>query len=215
MKKDKAPPFVVVFLFVFFAAGFTVGLLLPHVVVYPPPTSDCNAFSVVIPPADTSHNGIVIDQVSWNIAVQHIMASESFSADVYVENGRSFIGYGHMIRPNEQFSAPINQDVALQLLEDDFSSHLVPAASRYNLFGNQALAIGLMAYNRGVASTCSGCLDEFLSMYKINPLISQSPSWRNDIRSCWLSFVNFNGAPHRLLVARRNFEIDLFFSNLN
>jgi hypothetical protein len=213
MKKPKAPPIVVFLLLAFFAAGVTFGLLLPPVVQCPPVSSDCVSETVFFSHPDTISDRISLDPVSFNLAISHIMATESFSPDIYTENNHLFIGYGHMIRQGESFSPPISQQQALDLLIDDFNKHMIPAASRYHLFGNQALAIGMMAYNRGVTATCSGCIDELLSLYKNDPLIAQSPAWCNDLKNCWSSFVMFNGKPHRLLIARRQFELSMFFSN--
>lgn len=156
---------------------------------------------------------IHVDYTSYDMAINHLLHFEPFSPDIYVENNRNYIGHGHLIKSNESFLQPISSDIGLELLKKDFHANVKFVSKRYNLFGNQALALGLMAFNRGVGNTCSGCIDSLLMFKRKFPHVLLNQNWRDALFACWASFDSFMGNPHRLLILRREFEIALFFSD--
>lgn len=155
---------------------------------------------------------IIIDNTSWLLAVDHIKHHETLSVEPYEESGRFYVGYGHQIRKGETFQLPMSEELAEKILLEDLSQNISATAGRYNLFGNQALALGLMAYNRGASATCSGSLNDLLRMLLQSKDIFSDPQWRKRLSDCWMSYNRFNGKPHTLLTQRRRFELDLFFS---
>jgi len=194
---------LVCFLFCVFALG---GVMLCKIIDFDMKINDQPVVDSV------SHPVLVVDTVSWFLAVNHLVSVEGFSPMPYIENNSLYVGHGHKILPADSFSYPISESDARSIAEHDLMLNVVFVANKYNLYGNQALAVGLMAYNRGVGNTCADCMHDFLSDFSNNPDLFFSSQWRSGLSLCWLSKDLFMGKPHNLLSIRRNYELNLFFS---
>ena len=128
--------------------------------------------------------------------IQFIKQNEGFSANVYNDNGRQAIGYGHDLLPEESFAAGISLDEADLLLRKDLARRYEPAVNAlippYCTQG-QFDALADFAYNLGV-----GSLRTMLS-HGWEQVPQQIPRWNH-----------VNGVENAGLTARRQAEVKMF-----
>jgi lysozyme len=129
---------------------------------------------------------------------------ESFYAEPYLcPAGFLTIGYGHMIRRNELFNAPISMDEALRLLKKDveISERAVMHQISYPLNDNEFDALVSFTFNLG-----SGQLQRSTLRMKINrgELLNASKEF--------LKYVFAGGRKLHGLILRRHEELQLFLS---
>lgn len=157
------------------------------------------------------HN-VVIDNTTWLLATDHIRKHESFSQYAYNEKDKWYIGYGHQITAGEYFHEPLQLEHAEEMLKNDLFFYISDASERYRLFADQALAVGMIAYNIGSARVNNGRIGNLLRMYALDKNVYTQPQWRKQLSDCWSSYNKFNGKPHHKLTQRRAFELTLFFN---
>lgn len=96
-------------------------------------------------------SGREIDQQT--IAI--IKAQEGFSPGAYKDAGGHSIGYGHFIKPGEDYgSRTLSEEEATELLKKDIASHQDPwiGAIKKDLSDTQIAALTSFAYNAGPGS---------------------------------------------------------------
>jgi len=136
-----------------------------------------------------------------------IRGSEAFSAKVYDDGvGNPTIGYGHLIRPGENFSGGITQAQADTLFRQDVERVVNPALDRITiaLTQNQVDALGSFIFNVGTG----GFLKNILTYLNSGDLEATT--------SHMLQFIKGRDASSgrrqvlRGLLTRRKFEVALF-----
>jgi len=136
-----------------------------------------------------------------------IRGSEAFSARVYDDGaGNPTIGYGHLIRPGENFSGGITQAQADMLFRQDVERVVNPALDRITiaLTQNQVDALGSFIFNVGTG----GFIKNLLSHVNAGEI--------EGVTSRMLQFITGRDARSgrrqvlRGLVTRRQFEVALF-----
>ncbi len=146
---------------------------------------------------------VIVDATDFNLAVSYIKQSETFQPVPYRLGIHWYIGYGHQIKKNENFKE-ISKQKADDILHEDLMNMVQYASVRYNLFGSQALAVGLLFYNVRHSSICSSVMDSEL---KKGPTC-----WdEKKIQESWAKLCRFENKEHAGLRERREFEIKLFF----
>lgn len=127
-----------------------------------------------------------------------ITSSEGFSANVYNDNGRPAIGYGHDIQPGESFPDPITQSEALALLQNDLETRFEPAVNALippDCTQGQFDALVDFCFNLGPANL------QTMLVHGWEDVPNQIPRW------CHIGGVESKG-----LLARRQKEVVLFNS---
>ena len=84
-----------------------------------------------------------------------IRQSEGFSAETYIcPAGKTTIGYGHVVRPNERFPDGIDKEEAENILQQDVTEteQAVSRLATVELSQNQFDALVAFAYNIGVGA---------------------------------------------------------------
>lgn len=136
-----------------------------------------------------------------------IRGSEAFMANVYDDGaGNPTIGYGHLIRPGENFSAGITQAQADTLFRQDVERVVNPALDRITiaLNQNQVDALGSFIFNVGTGG--------FIK----NLLTSVNAGAFEETTNRMLKFITGRDARSgrrqvlRGLLTRRQFEVALF-----
>jgi lysozyme len=131
--------------------------------------------------------------------------SEGFSATPYFcPAGKCTIGYGHVIKDGEVFSAGVSQTQAEDILKNDVNEteRAVDRLVDIELTQNQFDALVVLSYNIGAGafenSTLLKCLNE------------------NDLQAAvdqWKRWIYANGQVLPGLVTRRGAEVALFLGN--
>ena len=118
------------------------------------------------------------------------------------------IGYGHLIKPYENFSNGITEEQATELLLQDISvaEKAVRNNVRVPLTQNQFDALVIFAYNIGTANFTKSTVIKYIN----NPNF-HSNNYPN-LKSAWLSWNKSRGQKISGLVNRRNQEWILFNS---
>jgi lysozyme len=189
------------------AFAFVAGLRLPGlgaaitapaaIAAAPAPTAAAPAPTAAAPvPLRMSDSGLA-----------RIRGSEAFSARVYDDGaGNPTIGYGHLIRPGENFSGGITQAQAEALFRQDVERVVNPALDRITiaLTQNQVDALGSFIFNVGTG----GFLKNILSYLNAGKL--------EEATNHMLQFITGRDARSgrrqvlRGLLTRRQFEVALF-----
>ena len=146
---------------------------------------------------------VVIDGTDWHSAVSHIKQTESFQPNQYQLGNYWYIGYGHQTKSGECWEQ-ISESQATEILENDLLRMINYVSSRYDVTGNQSLALGMLFYNVRHSSIYSSVMDAEL---KKGPFY-----WDEEkIQESWAKLCRFGGKEHAGLRERREFEIRLFF----
>lgn len=130
---------------------------------------------------------------------EHIKKYECYRSKPYVLNKKWYIGYGHLILHNENFTS-IDENEATKLLIKDLQSNI--NINNLNFEGvidlkyNQLLAISLLTYNIGVTK---------FKTYDLYDSIMNKKDC-----SIWLKYCHFRSKKHKKLLERRIFEYKLF-----
>jgi len=152
-----------------------------------------------IPPS-TIHE-VVIDYISWDMALEHIKHNETLQLEAYELDGHCYIGYGKQCSKNQQ---PITEAEADRLLETTLKHYVEYVSETYNVYGEKALALALLWYNVSPNSILNSDLHYCIKNNIEDP---------ERIINSWLSLCNFQGKPHKKLQERRQFEINMYFNN--
>ncbi len=114
---------------------------------------DASVLDALVPAQDALMSiGATMRTSSAGIAA--IVAREGFSAMPYQDAGDWSVGYGHFIRPGEDYSAGVTQDQALEILSADVAvaENAVNAHVSVPLTQGQFDALVSFAYNVGAAA---------------------------------------------------------------
>ena len=128
--------------------------------------------------------------------IQFIAQNEGFSPTVYNDAGHQAIGYGHDLLPGESFHDGITEDQALDLLGKDvaridpYLNDMAPGLNQ-----NQFDALIDFGYNLGLGSLRT------LLGHGIEQIPTQLARW-----------VDVQGKPYRVLIARRAAEVRLWLT---
>jgi hypothetical protein len=163
-------------------------------------------------------NRVQIDCTTHNMAVKHLMEHEGFAAFPYEQNGNRYIGYGHQLNASRSFlNNGITLEHAKELLKRDLEHCVLVANREFDIFGNRALAVGMLIFNTGLSGMKwwkpDGVTREMTTLCRL--LIIQkdrvlTEKEQIDLRNSWLSFDKFRGQPHRKLRERREFEVKIY-----
>jgi len=131
--------------------------------------------------------------------------SEGFSATPYIcPAGKPTIGYGHVIRDDENFADQgIDDAQAESLLRRDIGTaeQAVFEAVSVGLTQNQFDAMVVLTYNIGIGAFQNSTLLKDLNAGDIDSALSQ-----------WGRWIYASGKPLPGLIARRKAEVELFTS---
>jgi lysozyme len=141
----------------------------------------------------------------YQLALGHLKEYEGFRSEVYIDvDGSKTLGYGHHLLPGEDF-VTISEKQATNLLIRDLNLRIQHVESTYSLTGNQALALGLFAFNAGTGNLKKAVDNGLLG--DINRLL-QYCHYR----------VKINGKrvmkTSKKLLERRQFEVALYKSSI-
>lgn len=116
------------------------------------------------------------------------------------------IGYGHLIKPGEDFKNGITENVATNLLRADIAvaQRAVQKNIMVRLTQNQFDALVIFAYNIGTKNFANSTVVRYIN----NP--NYHSSIYPDLESAWRAWNRVNGAVSIGLIKRRQREIDLF-----
>jgi GH24 family phage-related lysozyme (muramidase) len=142
---------------------------------------------------------VVVDYTNYTLALEHIKTSEGLRLKTYELDGGHYIGYGHKVKKSHP---PITEQQADSMLIEIFNQKLFYVSNRYDVTGNQALALAMLFYAVKPSSVTRSVLnDTLLSSVKDSASIVNS----------WASFCMFQGKTHPKLKKRREFESNLYF----
>ena len=116
------------------------------------------------------------------------------------------IGYGHLIKPGEDFSRGIDESRATELLRADvkIAEHAVQKSINTTLTQNQFDALVIFAYNIGENNFIKSSVVKFIN----------NPNYKSqiypDLKSAWLAWNKSNGRVMAGLTNRRKTEFNLF-----
>ncbi len=122
-----------------------------------------------------------LSDAEWNLyyeeTIEVIKQHEGFA------NGKAYscpagyrtIGYGHIILPNESFSAQISRTEADRLLRKDFEKALQSAKRISNLEGSRKLAIAHFIFAKGVGRYSRSTLRKLVEARM--PIERELPKW--------------------------------------
>ena len=83
-------------------------------------------------------------------AVTHLKTFEGFRGKVYLDvDGSRTIGYGHHLLSGETY-ANISEEVATEILMNDFNTRLTEVEEKYDMYGTKAIALTLLGFNLGM-----------------------------------------------------------------
>ena len=116
------------------------------------------------------------------------------------------IGYGHLIKPGEDFSRGIDESRATELLRADvkIAERTVQKSINTTLTQNQFDALVIFAYNIGENNFIKSSVVKFIN----------NPNYKSqiypDLKSAWLAWNKSNGRVMAGLTNRRKTEFNLF-----
>ena len=120
--------------------------------------------------------------------------------------GGATIGYGHLIKPGENFRDSITEAVATELLRADVScaEHAVRANIFCDLSQNQFDALVILAFNIGAKNFANSTVVKYIN----NPSFhsAQYPT----LESAWLAWSKTGGRVNAGLIRRRNIELEIY-----
>lgn len=146
----------------------------------------------------------IIDYTNFELAMSHLKQQETLSLISYEMDGHTYIGYGQQIK-NSPKEKEITEAEAETMLKETFQNYLLFVNKRYDIYGNELLALSLLWYNVKPESIRNSKLEQELQKNRSD--------WNKDvIRDSWLSLCNFQGKQHEKLKERREFEVKLFFA---
>ena len=116
------------------------------------------------------------------------------------------IGYGHLIKPGENFSGGITERVATELLRADIAAaqRAVQNNITVPLTQNQYDALVIFAYNIGTKNFAKSTVAKYINNPNFHSLIYPN------LESAWRAWNRAGGAVSKGLIKRRQREIDLF-----
>lgn len=118
------------------------------------------------------------------------------------------IGYGHLIKPGEDFRNGILESVATDLLRSDIAATergvqscvIVPTSQ------NQYDALVMLAYNIGVNNFAKSTVVKYINNLNFHSSIY------SDLESAWMAWNRAHGTPCPGLTARRHAEFNLYIT---
>ena len=116
------------------------------------------------------------------------------------------IGYGHLIKPGEDFSRGIDESRATELLRMDvkIAERTVQKSINTTLTQNQFDALVIFAYNIGENNFIKSSVVKFIN----NP--NYESKIYPDLKSAWMAWNKSNGRVMAGLTNRRKTEFNLF-----
>jgi lysozyme len=111
--------------------------------------------------------------------LQKIATREGFSRFSYPDASGRSIGYGHFIKPGEQFSEPMSETTAREILRRDaqIASDAVRAYVTVPLAQNQFDALASFVYNVGVGAFRSSTLLRVLNAGNYSAAAAEFDRW--------------------------------------
>jgi len=116
------------------------------------------------------------------------------------------IGYGHLIKPGEDFSDGISETAATELLRSDIATTERAVQNNINipLSQNQFDALVIFAYNIGAKNFATSTVAKYINI----------PNFHSDkypsLDVAWRAWCKTNGHLSPGLIRRRNAELKLF-----
>ena len=116
------------------------------------------------------------------------------------------IGYGHLIKPHEDFRDGITEDVATELLRCDLAiaEKAVNSTVTAPLRQNQFDALVMLAFNIGVKNFANSTVVKYINNPKFHSTTYP------DLPAAWCAWNKINGAVSIGLIRRRNIELNMF-----
>lgn len=159
-----------------------------------------------------SNNGInILKQLEGCVKVnnKHVIYDDKNGLPINIHQSLpcgATIGYGHLIKPNEDFTNGINENVATELLRQDIISaeQSVKNNIHISLSQNQYDALVIFAYNIGSNNFAKSNVVKYIN----NPNF-KSPVYPN-LESSWKAWNKSAGRTITGLCNRRNIEWNLF-----
>lgn len=141
---------------------------------------------------------VVINYSDYNLAKEFIKKSEGLRLETYELDNNFYIGYGQKVSKQHPNITELQAD---SMLEKTLFSKLYYVVNRYDVTGNEALALAMLFYAVKPSAIRNSNLNRELLTTKDSTVI----------RNSWTSFCLFQGKPHRKLKERREFEVNLYF----
>lgn len=138
--------------------------------------------------------------------IELIKSFEGFSPTIYLcPAGKPTIGYGHVVCADDNFSKPISEEQATELLAKDLVTRetSVSAMIKVPINQNQFDALISFAYNEGISALKASTLLRYLNSRKFELAAGEFLKWNK---------ASVNGQMVTLagLAKRRKAERDLF-----
>ena len=132
-----------------------------------------------------------------------IAKEEGFSAYPYTDAKGKSVGFGHFILPTDQFSYPMDEETAYNLLRLDAkkASDTVDRLVKVSLTQNQKDVLDSLTYNIGITAFADSTLLKVLNSGDYIGAAKQLSAWRKS-----------NGQIDPVLVARRERDRKLFLA---
>ena len=120
------------------------------------------------------------------------------------------IGYGHLIKSDEDFRNGITENVATELLRSDIATaeRAVKNNITVSLSQNQYDALVSLAYNIGAKNFATSTVVKYINNQKFHSSIYPN------LESAWKAWNRSQGAVSNGLINRRKYEWDLYTKNL-
>lgn len=115
-----------------------------------------------------------------------------------------YVGYGHKLKPGEEFSYDMTKEYAEILLRKD----LMKYCSMFRSYGKDSLLLGALAYNVGPYTLLG---DKKAGIEK-SILLRKLESGNRDIEQVYLQYCHWNGKYIPSIATRRYFELLLLYS---
>ncbi len=142
---------------------------------------------------------VVIDCTNFELAVKKIKEGEGFRSEIYQLDGNNYIGYGYQVP--KDYIKTITEKEADSLLRDILIKKIEYVSREYELYGNQALALGMLYY---------ACKPSSIKKSRLHKqLKSENPDYEI-VQDSWESFCYFKGKKNNRMQDRRKFEYKLF-----
>lgn len=160
------------------------------------------AFATVMPVVEAAKKSSVFGSLE-----QMVQKSEGFAAKMYADHRGFSVGFGHLVKPGEDFSKGIDKGGALALLAKDLQAAMASVTSlvKVHLNQNQINALTDFVYNLGSGNLAKSTLLKKLNAGDFAGAADQFQYWNK-------ALVNGHYASIQGLSDRRSAEAGLFRS---
>ena len=156
-------------------------------------------------------NKIIIDKTNYESVLQHIREHEFFMPKAYQMGNHWYIGYGHQIHLSQSYLYNgITEEHAEKLMKQDLMHCILWANDKYQVYSNQALAVGMLMYRIGCSRVEGSHIHKMLMKQKNGE--SWSVQDKKDFDTAWLSYSFYEGKKHVKMMKRCIFENKLFYA---